>query len=58
MFYLFLFISLSISICDDVHIWISSIEDDKIELSIKSDEPIFITIRLYLFKDAILVHLH
>jgi len=41
MFYLFLFISLSISICDDVHIWISSIEDDKIELSIKSDEPIF-----------------
>jgi len=41
MFYLFLFISLSISICDDVHIWISSIEDNKIELSIKSNQPIF-----------------
>ncbi|SVD13384.1 uncharacterized protein METZ01_LOCUS366238, partial [marine metagenome] len=38
---MFLFIFLSIGICDDVHIWISSIEDDKIELSIKSNQPIF-----------------
>ncbi len=38
---LYLFIFLSLIICDDVHIWISSIESDKIELSIKSEQPIF-----------------
>ena len=39
MFYIIIF--LSIIICDDVHIWISSVESDKIELSIKSEQPIF-----------------
>ena len=41
MLYFLLFISISISICDDVHIWISNIQDNQIELSIKSNEPIF-----------------
>jgi len=37
----FIFIFLSLIICDDVHIWISSVESDRIELSIKSEQPIF-----------------
>ena len=39
MFYIFIFLSLII--CDDVHIWISAVESDKIELSVKSEQPIF-----------------
>ena len=41
MVYLLLFISISISICDDVHIWISDIQNEHIEISIQSNEPIF-----------------
>ena len=41
MFYLFYTIFLSFIICDDVNIWISSVHDDRIELSIKSNAPIF-----------------
>ena len=41
MFYFLFFISISISICDDVHIWISDIQNEHIEISIQSNEPIF-----------------
>tara|TARA_Y100001934_G_C12358017_1_gene779113 strand:- start:964 stop:2895 length:1932 start_codon:yes stop_codon:yes gene_type:complete len=37
-FYLLLF---SISICDDVHFWISSVSEEYIDLSIKSSNPIY-----------------
>ena len=38
IFYLFFF---SLVLCNDVHLWISSIEDDKIEISIKNNSDIF-----------------
>ena len=37
-FYLLLF---SISICDDVHLWISSVSEEYIDLSIQSNNPIY-----------------
>tara|TARA_B100000676_G_scaffold55011_2_gene54128 strand:- start:3587 stop:5521 length:1935 start_codon:yes stop_codon:yes gene_type:complete len=41
MSYLFLIIFFSISICDDVHLWISSITENSIDLSIQANEPIY-----------------
>ena len=42
MYYLLYFIFFcSYLLCDDVHIWISSIENDKIEISIKNNANIF-----------------
>jgi len=41
MSYLFLIIFFSISICDDVHLWISSITESSIDLSIQANEPIY-----------------
>lgn len=41
MAYFYILILFSISICDDVHLWISSISDNAIDLSIQSNEPIY-----------------
>ena len=41
MSYLFLIIFFSISICDDVHLWISSITESSIDLSIQANQPIY-----------------
>jgi len=41
MYYFYLLIFFSISICDDVHLWISSSTDSSIDLSIQSNQPIY-----------------
>ena len=41
MSYLFLIIFFSISICDDVHLWVSSTTENSIDLSIQANEPIY-----------------
>lgn len=41
MYYFYLLIFFSISICDDVHLWISSASESSIDLSIQSNQPIY-----------------
>ena len=41
MYYFLFYVFFTFTFCDDVHIWISSTDNNQIELSIKSTQKIF-----------------